>query len=165
MSTFLLFSEKEQDKQHILLSHRITIISVIKSISLLSLVHSSPNSLTHSKTLNINTMRYEDQCFKAPFVIKAFRSDFIYAFSTYFTVSFPETGLQLSTSPYSTQTHWHQVMFYLNEPLTIDVGETIEGEYSLKFNALNPRFLDISISYHFRGLFHEQSDTINYKMQ
>ena len=110
-------------------------------------------------------MKYEDQCFTAPFSVKAFRSDFVYAFSTYFTVTFPQTGQILSTTPYSTQTHWHQVMFYLDEPLTIETGETIDGEYTLKFNSVNPRFLDITISYRFRGVYHEQSDTINYKMQ
>ncbi|KAL7716975.1 type I protein arginine methyltransferase [Entamoeba marina] len=116
-------------------------------------------------TLDINSMKYEDQCFTSPFHLKAFREDFIYAFSTWFDVSFPGSGEVLSTSPYSNETHWHQCMFYLDEPLTISAGEVIEGTFQLKFNDVNPRFLDMTISFTFCGVFHQQSGHMEYHMR
>ncbi|ELP91880.1 protein arginine N-methyltransferase 1, putative [Entamoeba invadens IP1] len=115
--------------------------------------------------IDINTMKYEDQCFTTPFKLKAFREDFIYAFATYFDVAFPQSGEVLTTSPYQTETHWHQSMFYLDEPITVSPGEIIEGVYTLKFNEVNPRFLDVSISFKFKGVFHTAQGQNNYKMQ
>lgn len=116
-------------------------------------------------TIDINTMKYEDQCFTSPFKIKAFREEFIYAFSTWFDVSFPQSGEVLTTSPYKTMTHWHQSMFYLDEPITVAVGDVIEGTYSLKFNETNPRFLDVTITYQFNGAFHTAKGSMDYQMQ
>ncbi|BFU22297.1 protein arginine N-methyltransferase 1, putative [Entamoeba histolytica HM-3:IMSS] len=116
-------------------------------------------------TIDINTMKYEDQCFTSPFKIKAFREDFVYGFSTWFDVSFPQSGEVLTTSPYQVETHWHQSMFYLDEPITVAAGEIIEGTYSLKFNDVNPRFLDVEISFNFHGMFHSATGTMKYQMQ
>lgn len=116
-------------------------------------------------TLDINTMKYEDQCFSSPFTLKASREDFIYGFSTWFDVAFPQSGEVLSTSPYNNETHWHQCMFYLNEPITVAAGETIKGVYTMKFNDKNPRFLDINIKFEMNGKFHSACDSIDYQMQ
>ena len=115
--------------------------------------------------VDINTMKYEDQNFTADFEIVADREDFIYGFSTWFDVVFPVSNEILSTSPYSNETHWHQCMFYLDEPITIAKGEKIKGTYSSKFNDKNPRFLDMTITFEMDGMFHKAKGSYDYSMQ
>jgi protein arginine N-methyltransferase 1 len=48
-------------------------------------------------------------------------------------------------------THWKQTLFYLDEPLIVNQGETIKGEFKVKRNDKNPRDLDIDIKVDFQG--------------
>jgi hypothetical protein len=70
-----------------------------------------------------------------------------------FDVYFPgaQVPVKLSTSPYSTSTHWKQAVFYVNEPFLVDNGDTIEGSIAVKKSDNNPRDLDIKISVHLQN--------------
>lgn len=46
-------------------------------------------------------------------------------------------------------THWKQSVFYLDDEIPIQKGETVKGSIVCKKNTKNPRELDIKISYHF----------------
>ena len=51
----------------------------------------------------------------------------------------------LTTSPMETSTHWKQTVFYLEEPLALDEGDTITGTFAMRPSPENHRELDISV--------------------
>ena len=62
-------------------------------------------------------------------------------------------------------THWKQVVFYLDEQVTINAGEMLEGVLTCVPNASNPRDLDISIEYNFDGENSHVHTTQEYRMR
>lgn len=48
-------------------------------------------------------------------------------------------------------THWKQTVFYLEDMLTVERGEVVEGRVVCAPNAKNPRDLDIEIEYRLEG--------------
>ena len=67
-------------------------------------------------------------------------------FDVYFSGT--QIPVKLSTSPYSTSTHWKQTVFYVNEPFPVDNGDVVQGSIAVKKSDRNPRDLDIKISVH-----------------
>lgn len=67
-------------------------------------------------------------------------------FDVYFSGT--QIPVKLSTSPYSTSTHWKQTVFYVNEPFPVDNGDVVHGSIAVKKSDRNPRDLDIKISVH-----------------
>jgi len=124
-------------------------------------VMSSPSRLM---TIDIMTVKIDDLAFKAPFRLVAHRDDFCHAFVVSFDIEFSKCHKKVvfSTSPHSQYTHWKQTVFYLNDVISMKKGEEIRGEFAMKPNATNPRDLDISISYKFKGQFDAIEATQNY---
>lgn len=59
--------------------------------------------------------------------------------------------VHFSTGPHSEYTHWKQTVFYLDEVLLIDEGNSVRGTLSAKPNQVNHRDIDISLFYKFEG--------------
>jgi len=111
-------------------------------------------------TIDINSVKEEDLSFTVPFRLVATRDDFCHAFVVSFDIDFMKClkRVSFSTAPGTPYTHWKQTVFYLNEVLSIKKGEEIKGEFMCKPNEKNPRDLDISISYKFRGDYDQIED-------
>jgi len=110
----------------------------------------SPSKLI---TIDTNTVTKDELDFKAPFRLAATRDDYCHAFVAYFDIEFAKCHKKVyfTTGPAGQYTHWKQTVFYLNDVLSVKRGEEIRGEFSLKANAKNPRDLDITIEFSFKG--------------
>ena len=60
-------------------------------------------------------------------------------------------SIYIYVGPFATYTHWKQTVFYLRDVIQIKKGEEINGTFTLKANAKNPRDLDINIDWKFAG--------------
>ena len=117
--------------------------------------------------IDINTMKKEDAHFSSPFVLTAKRNDYVHALVGYFSCTFSacHVPIEFSTSPRSRGTHWKQTVFYLEEPIIVCQGETIEGTLKCVPNADNPRDLDIVIEYAIDGARSSVQRVQEYKMR
>eukprot|EP00727_Mastigamoeba_balamuthi_P002158 m51a1_g1194 putative arginine methyltransferase (344) ;mRNA; f:437465-438833 len=117
------------------------------------------------KEYDVATVSSADMSFEAPFEVKALREDCVHAFSTYFDVEFSSCGVRFSTGPAAKYTHWKQAVLYLREVLSMRKGETVSGVLACKPNAKNPRDLDITMSYSFKGRYQQSTGTHTYFMR
>lgn len=104
--------------------------------------------------IDLYTVRVEDLAFRAPFTLKARRSDFIHALIAWFDIEFAacHKPIRFSTGPHAKYTHWKQTVFYMKDILTIEDGEQIIGYLSSKPNAVKKRDQDITIDYQFEPM-------------
>lgn len=105
-------------------------------------------------TLDLSTVTAKDvDSFEVPFKLSASRQDFCHAFVVYFDVQFTKCHktITLNTNPEAYYTHWKQTVFYLEDVLSMNKGETVSGTFSCKQNKKNPRDLDLEIHYKFAG--------------
>lgn len=56
--------------------------------------------------------------------------------------------------PYIRPTHWKQTLFYFNDVLTVKKGDVLKGCIAVKKAKVNPRELDIKLSYHIKNQYH-----------
>jgi protein arginine N-methyltransferase 1 len=79
-------------------------------------------------TVDIQTVKKEELTFAAPFKLNIKRSDYCHAFVAYFDMWFSHCHkpVHFSTGPHVKYTHWKQTVFYLEDTLCCDAGETIE---------------------------------------
>ncbi|KAJ1923569.1 hypothetical protein IWQ60_005794 [Tieghemiomyces parasiticus] len=54
---------------------------------------------------------------------------------------------RFTTGPHGQPGHWKQTLFVLKEPLQVEVGDVVVGQFICRKNAENPRDLDIDIEY------------------
>lgn len=103
--------------------------------------------------LNLLTATVSDLTFTASYKLYVTKQDTFHALVGWFEVSFSHCHLPvvLSTSPKNTETHWKNVMFYLDRPWPVNLGEHIEGSIALRMNSVHPRELDIKFSFHVLG--------------
>ncbi|KAJ3102965.1 Protein arginine N-methyltransferase 1, partial [Phlyctochytrium planicorne] len=118
------------------------------------------------RSIDLYTVTIDDLAFKVPFKMTTERDDYIHAFICYFDIKFTacHRPIHFSTGPHAQYTHWKQTVFYLQDYLTVNANETIEGEFSLQPNKSNQRDLDITISYSFQGQNSSLEATHVYKM-
>jgi protein arginine N-methyltransferase 1 len=104
-------------------------------------------------TIDITTVKKEDLTFAAPFSIKFKRQDYCHAYVVYFDIEFSHCHkpVKFSTGPHAPYTHWKQTVFYLEEPIAGEEGETITGMLRCRPNSRNHRDLDIEVEYKFDG--------------
>ena len=96
--------------------------------------------------MDINTVKKEDLDFTSPFVLNVKYSEFMHAFVGYFDIMFPG-GVQFSTSPFSKETHWKQMVFYFKEKMWCCDGDVVKGTLNCSRVKENPRDLDIAIDW------------------
>jgi len=104
-------------------------------------------------TIDIATIKTEELSFTVPFRLVATRDDFCHAFVVSFDMEFSKCHKPVffSTGPHAQYTHWKQTVFYLDDVLSVKKGEEICGEFNCKPGSKNPRDLEISIRYSFKG--------------
>jgi protein arginine N-methyltransferase 1 len=102
-------------------------------------------------SIDLNTVTTADLAFEAPFKLDVRRNDFIHALIAWFDIDFTacHKPIKFSTGPHTKYTHWKQTVFYLQEVLTVEQGEEVQGVLSSRPNDKNKRDLDIAISYSF----------------
>ncbi|KAF2191351.1 arginine n-methyltransferas-like protein [Zopfia rhizophila CBS 207.26] len=100
-------------------------------------------------TLDLYTVTTKDLAFSLPYTLKVRRSDFIHALIAWFDIEFSacHKPIRFSTGPHTKYTHWKQTVFYLQDVLTVEEGETISGVLDNKPSEKNHRDLDIKIAY------------------
>jgi protein arginine N-methyltransferase 1 len=100
-------------------------------------------------TLDLYTVQPCDLAFSSPFTLEVRRNDFVHALIAWFDIDFTRCHkpIRFSTGPHTKYTHWKQTVFYLQDVLTVEEGETISGVLENKPNDKNKRDLDIKISY------------------
>jgi protein arginine N-methyltransferase 3 len=70
-------------------------------------------------------------------------TSFVGYFDTFFDL--PQQPVKFSTSPYDTPTHWQQVVFYLDEPVDVKMGEIISGKIICQRDRKDLRSLKVEI--------------------
>jgi protein arginine N-methyltransferase 3 len=92
--------------------------------------------------------------FTSEFEISITKAGKVYAFCGWFDTFFEGQEIDtvmFSTSPKSKTTHWVQTLFVLNDPITVELDDSIVGSFSCKKSAENPRELDVEILYGLKG--------------
>ncbi|XP_055842586.1 protein arginine N-methyltransferase 1-like [Episyrphus balteatus] len=99
------------------------------------------------KEIDLNTLTVKDLTFLTPFLIECKRNGHIDGIMTYFNVIFSKshTKFGFNTAPWSPPTHWMQSIFYFDEPISIQNGQTFFGAFALKPIAGNMDHIDICI--------------------
>lgn len=69
-------------------------------------------------------------------------TSFVGYFDTFFDL--PEK-VSFSTSPDSTPTHWQQVVFYLDQPVDVKIGDQVQGKFICRRDRSDLRSLNIEI--------------------
>jgi len=100
-------------------------------------------------TLDLYTVQPADLAFTLPFTLNARRNDFVHALIAWFDIEFSacHKPIRFSTGPHTKYTHWKQTVFYLQDVLTLEADEKINGVLDVRPNSKNRRDLDIKISY------------------
>ncbi|KNH05275.1 arginine N-methyltransferase [Perkinsela sp. CCAP 1560/4] len=97
-------------------------------------------------TIDINKTNVEALTFDMPFTLRAKKQQVMHGICGHFDTLFDlHDSVLLTTSPYGTQTHWKQTVFYLAEPISLQAGNVVSGRLSCRPNARNHRDLDIHI--------------------
>ena len=101
--------------------------------------------------LDLYTAKVSDLNFANKYSLKFEKTDTIHALTCWFDAYFSKlkNPVLLSTSPYSKTTHWRQVVFYLDKPISVKHGQTLSGTIAVKKSAIHFRDLDITTSYHY----------------
>lgn len=87
--------------------------------------------------------------FVSQYEIQFTRNDFMHALMAWFEVSFNQchVPVSFSTSPRVKETRWKQTVFYLENSQPVCVGQILRGSVAIRKNLVEPRGLDIKISF------------------
>lgn len=96
-------------------------------------------------------MKASDVEFSTVYNLTFHRNDKCHGIVSWFDCIFSDVDypVTLSTSPYKKATHWKQVSFYLEHPITVRKGDTLHGSIAVRKSKTNFRELDVKISYHY----------------
>ncbi|XP_078405641.1 protein arginine N-methyltransferase 3 isoform X2 [Cetorhinus maximus] len=101
------------------------------------------------KAIDCNTVGISDLDFISEFSLKITEDHECVAISGHFDISFEKNcsnKVMFSTGPGSTQTHWKQTVFLLEQPVSVRKGDILQGKISCCKNRKDPRSLIITIS-------------------
>lgn len=117
--------------------------------------------------VDLYTVKKEDLDFSADFKLNIARDDFCHALVAYFNIEFSKTHtkIRFSTGPRSEYTHWKQTVFYGPEPIVASKGDLITGHINVKWNAKNPRDIDIGIDMTMKGKLSDFSSSKTYRLR
>lgn len=103
--------------------------------------------------IDINTIKLEELAYFKKFTLKANRNDLVHGLVAWFDIWFPYSDIKnqvyFSTGPHANYTHWKQTVFYLDDVIDANKGDSIEMTLANRPNATNPRELDVEISWKF----------------
>ncbi|XP_078077125.1 protein arginine N-methyltransferase 3 [Mustelus asterias] len=101
------------------------------------------------KAIDCNTVRISDLDFTSEFSLKITEDHECVAISGHFDILFEKNcsnKVKFSTGPRSTQTHWKQTVFLLEQPVPVKKGDILQGKIVCCKNRKDPRSLIITIS-------------------
>ncbi|ROT36918.1 HNRNP arginine N-methyltransferase [Sodiomyces alkalinus F11] len=100
-------------------------------------------------TLDLYKCQVSDLAFKSEINLTVRRDDFIHAIVGWFDIEFTAAHktVRFSTGPHTKWTHWKQTVFYLQDVLTVQQGESVGLTLRVKPSDKNRRDLDIAIDY------------------
>ncbi|KAL0633871.1 Nuclear SAM-dependent mono-and asymmetric methyltransferase [Maublancomyces gigas] len=100
-------------------------------------------------SIDLYTVTPAELAFSVPFSLSITRNDFVHALISWFDIEFTacHKPIRFSTGPHAKYTHWKQTVFYLQDVLTVNRGETIVGNITSKPTEKNRRDLDVRIDY------------------
>jgi len=100
-------------------------------------------------TLDLYTCKVADLAFHLPYSLPVRRTDYVHALIAWFDIEFSacHKPVKFSTGPHTKYTHWKQTVFYLDDNLTVEAGEKLNGTLLCKPNDRNRRDLDVEIEY------------------
>lgn len=108
--------------------------------------------------IDLMTATTESCNFKYDFKLKVLKAGKVTSFVGYFDTFFElPHSVSFSTGPEATATHWKQAVFYLKDPVSVSVGQVIEG--TLKCRRHNKEMRSLSVSIRVFG--HKHKYTIN----
>lgn len=96
--------------------------------------------------LNMHQVDYTYPNFTYDFELKIKKSGKFTAFVGYFDTHFDlPRSLNFTTGPHSTPTHWKQVVFYIKDPVPIQNGDIVRGQFECSRGKSDARALCIKI--------------------
>jgi len=103
--------------------------------------------------VDLYTCKIEDLDFSSAYELTFFRNDTVHALISWFDIYFDRlpNKVEFTTSPFSKQTHWKQVIFYLEQDINVEKSEILKGSIAVRKSKVNFRELDVKISYHLMG--------------
>lgn len=106
----------------------------------------NPNFLVataQSQLFDFTTITIESlETIEMPFTFQITRACVVHGLAGWFDCTFDGSTrpVILSTAPWCPGTHWYQMRFLLENPLTVIAGQRIEGHFSLKSNNIQSYF-------------------------
>lgn len=124
-------------------------------------------SVTRMFSIDLNTCTVDDLSFAVPFSLSAVRNDYCHALVAFFDVEFSKCHKPVAfvTGPSNRPTHWKQTVFYLDQALPMELGESLSGTFALRPNKKNPRDLDIAVQYDFSGANMRNESLLRYRLR
>lgn len=111
------------------------------------------------KDFNLEKVKYEDLNYTSSFTLHISKEGTMHGLVSSFDIAF-EKQLQnpvfFSTGVESTTTHWQQVYFAFNTPLTVSEDTSLVGTWSLRRNAKNQRFIDVDLTWSYNSVTYTQ---------
>ncbi|XP_048463134.1 protein arginine N-methyltransferase 3 isoform X1 [Rhincodon typus] len=101
------------------------------------------------KAIDCNKVGIADLDFTSKFSLKITKDHECVAISGHFDISFEKNcsnKVMFSTGPRSTETHWKQTVFLLEQPVSVRKGDVLQGKISCCKNRKDPRSLIVTIS-------------------
>ncbi|XP_039605207.1 protein arginine N-methyltransferase 3 isoform X2 [Polypterus senegalus] len=98
--------------------------------------------------INCNKITIPELEFSSDFCLKITRGCLCTAIVGYFDIFFEKncmSKVMFSTGPQNPQTHWKQTVFYLEHPIEVKQGETLQGKIEVRKNRKDPRSLIITL--------------------
>ncbi|XP_055309220.1 uncharacterized protein LOC129573066 [Sitodiplosis mosellana] len=96
---------------------------------------------------NLLMVDYTYPNFKHDFMLKIKKSGKFTAFVGYFDTFFDlPQRVEFTTSPHATPTHWKQVIFYLKNPVPVNEGDNICGQFQCNRGKSDARAISVKIT-------------------
>ena len=101
--------------------------------------------------IDLYNIKKEELDFMSGYEIEFNYDDCFNGLVSWFNVSFNkvQNKVILPTGPYDKQTHWKQVVFYIEDDVNVKKGEKLKGNIAVIKDKKNFRFINVKISYHF----------------
>eukprot|EP01065_Artemidia_motanka_P029984 TRINITY_DN36020_c0_g1_i1.p1 TRINITY_DN36020_c0_g1~~TRINITY_DN36020_c0_g1_i1.p1 ORF type:complete len:369 (+),score=130.04 TRINITY_DN36020_c0_g1_i1:88-1194(+) len=143
---------------------RLALIEPIVDVVETQQVMSTQCALLH---LDLYKCKVSDLTFTCMFTLQANRRDMLHAFTVFFDVSFGSVHqpVHMTTSPHTKYTHWKQTVFYTNEPVFCNKGDSIKGTLTCKPNERNHRDLDIGLAVTISGRYTRAQFEQDYRLR
>lgn len=102
--------------------------------------------------IDLYEVKTEQLDFKSQFTLKVSKDrKTLFGFITWFDCIFSH-GIKkktLSTSPFRSETHWRQTVFYLEKPMKTKLDDIVKGTIIVQKSEANFRQLDVLITFKF----------------